>query len=149
VEQLIPARRMRRARPSAGFSLAEVTIALGILAFGVLAMAGAQLSAMSMSRESRLRTEALYLAQQQMETFSNMTGAGLQAALADPSYPNDPANPIDPDPADALPRQFNRSWTITPNAPEPGVFTIAVQVDWVDRRGRPQSITLESVRASL
>jgi prepilin-type N-terminal cleavage/methylation domain-containing protein len=132
-----------------GFSLIEITIALAILAFGVLAVAGAQLSALTMSRESRLRTEATYLAQQKMEAFQAMPTAGLQAALADANYPNDPANPIDPDPADGLVRQFSRSWTITPNAPENGVFTIAVQVGWNDRLGRPQNVVVQSVRSGL
>lgn len=141
------ARRTRRER--GGFSLIEVTIALAILAFGVLAVAGAQLSALTMSRESRLRTEALYLAQQQLETFQSMPRAGLQDALADAGYPNDPANPIDPDPADGLVRQFNRSWTITPDAPENGVFTIAVQVSWNDRLGRPQNVVVQSVRSGI
>ena len=139
--------RHRRAR--AGMSLVEVAISLGILAFGVLAMSAAQLSALTMSRDSRLRTEALYLAQQQMEAFQAMPGAGLQAALADANYPNDPANPIDPDPGDADIRQFNRSWTITADAPEPGVFTVVVQVNWLDRRGNAQVVRLESVRADL
>ena len=139
----------RRQRGRAGMSLIEVSISLGILAFGVLAMSAAQLSALTMSRDSRLRTEALYLAQQQMEAFQAMPGAGLQAALADANYPNDPANPIDPDPGDADVRQFNRSWTITPDAPEPGVFTVVVQVNWLDRRGNAQVVRLESVRADL
>ncbi len=148
MEQLtMSARRMIGLKRREGFSLAEVTIALGILAFGVLAVAGAQLSALTMSRESRLRTEALYLAQQQMEAFQAMPSSGLLDALADPNYPNDPANPIDPDPADNLTRQFTRSWTITQDVPEPGVFTILVQVGWNDRLGRPQNVLLEGVRA--
>lgn len=136
-----------RNRSRKGFSLIEVSIALGILAFGVLAMASAQLGAMTLSNESRLRTEATYLAQQQLETFLSMPAAALDAALADAGYPNDPANPIDPDPADATARQFNRSWTITPNAPENGVYTIAVTVGWNDRQGRAQNVVVQSVRA--
>lgn len=144
-----PAHATRPSRGRDGFSLTEVTIALAILAFGVLAVAGAQLSALTMSRESRLRTEATYLAQQQMESFQAMPEQGLQNALADANYPNDPANPIDPDPADALVRQFNRSWTITPDAPENGVYTIAVRVGWNDRLGRPQNVVVQSVRSGL
>lgn len=129
-----------------GISMIEVVIALGILAFGVLAAAAAQLSSVRFNRNSRLRTEAYYLAEQQMENFKSMTSTQLTAVLAAGSYPNDPNNPIDPDPNDNQVISFNRSWTLTADTPEIGVYTIQVQVTWTDGFGVSRNVTLESLK---
>jgi len=143
-------RKLRKARKhSSGVSIVEVIIALGILGFGVLGAAAAQITAVKFNRESRARTEAYYLAEQQMETFQAMSGSGVTAVAA--AGPNDPLNPIDPDPNDGLTREFNRSWTITADAtpkdgPEDGVFTIMVTVSWADAQGISRSVALESIK---
>lgn len=137
------------ARDRAGISLIEVMIALAILGFGMLAMATAQLSALQFTGESRSRSEAHYLAQQQMEAFQSMTRAGIEAARADADYPNDPNNPIDPDPADAYAVSYQRSWLITPDTPEDGVYTINVQVAWTDDLGEFRTVELEGLKAEF
>ena len=136
-------------RSESGISLIEVTIALAILGFGMLAMATAQLSALQFTGESRNRSEAHYLAQQQMEAFQGMSRTGIEAARVDGSYPNDPNNPIDPDPQDSRASSFNRSWLITPNTPEDGVYTINVQVNWMDGLGRLRTVELEGLKAEF
>jgi prepilin-type N-terminal cleavage/methylation domain-containing protein len=137
---------LRRHRRSSGFSLLEVMIALAILAFGILAAASAQISSTKFTRDSRVRTEAAYLAEQQMETFHAMDGAAIEVVRTDVGYPNDPANPLDPDPNDGTARFFNRSWTITPDSPEDGVYSITVTVSWVDQLGNTLNVTLSSVK---
>ena len=74
-------RLKRRARGSAGFTLVETIVALTILSVGVLGVAAGLLSAMKMSSQSRAKTEAIYLAEQQLELFRTMT-VGEVVALA-------------------------------------------------------------------
>ncbi|MBW2280679.1 MAG: prepilin-type N-terminal cleavage/methylation domain-containing protein, partial [Deltaproteobacteria bacterium] len=51
-----------------GFSLLEVMIAAAILAVGLLTIALAQVSALKMGSRSKHLSEAIYLAQEQVET---------------------------------------------------------------------------------
>jgi type IV pilus assembly protein PilV len=139
----------RRGKQRSGLSLLEVVIALGMLGFGVLGAAAGQLASVRFNGESRLRTEAFYLAQQQMEAFHGMSVASLDAQIAlGPDTP-DPNNPLDPDPTDALPRSFSRSSTVTANTPEAGLHTLEVTVTWVDSLGRNRTVSIESVTASI
>lgn len=138
------------ARRRAGVSLMEVTIALTILGFGMLAGASAQLSAMKYSSESRARMEAQYLAQQQMEMLQAMTPAAITAQFPDAAVIPDPNNPLDPDPGDGMARQYNRSWTVTRDNPVNGVFRIDVQVSWTSTNtGNVRSVNLESLKAEF
>ena len=139
---------MRKHRAS-GFTLVEVLIALMILAFGMLAMTMGQLASLKTVRQSRSNTTAMYLAQQQMETFHMMPGADVVALITAPGYPADPANPIDPDPADDNTVTFNRRWFVTDDSPEPGLISLRVEVDWVDPLGFTRTTTLESVKVDL
>lgn len=140
---------MEVSRRRDGFSLLEVMIALSILGFGMLAASVGQLSALKANRQSRSQTVSMYLAEQKMEAFESMSGADVKAAITDPSYPNDPANPIDPDPTDDNVVQFNRRWFIQPDTPEKGVITIRVEVDWVDPLGFTRTTTLRSLKADI
>jgi Tfp pilus assembly protein PilV len=135
-----------RQRSRSGMSLVEVAIALGILGFGLLAAIAAHVAAVRFNGESQLRTEAAYLAEQQLEAFQAMDAGAVEVLRTDAGYPNDPANPIDPDPGDAAARQFARSWTITPDSPENGVYSISVAVSWSDRLGNTRSVTLSSIK---
>ena len=112
-------------------------------------MAAAMTTALKYTRQSRALTEAMYLAEQQIESFASMTGADVEAMLADASYPNDPLNPIDPDPNDGDTTTFNRRWMIQPNTPEAGTMILTVQVDWIDPRGVTQTVELQTVKVSL
>jgi prepilin-type N-terminal cleavage/methylation domain-containing protein len=136
-------------RRDRGFSLLEVMIALSILGFGMLAASVGQLSALKTTRQSRSQTLSMYLAEQQMEAFQSMSGADVKAAIADPAYPNDPSNPIDPDPGDDDTTTFNRRWFITPDSPEAGTITIRVEVDWVDPLGFTRTTELRSMKADI
>ncbi len=41
---------------------------------------------------------------------------------------------------------FNRSWTITPDTPETGVYTILVNVNWTGNAGA-QTLQLETFKS--
>jgi type IV pilus assembly protein PilV len=132
----------------AGVSLIEVMIALAILGYGMLGVAAAQISAFHSTDQSRERMVAYSLAQQQLEQFQEMSTTSLEVIRTDPGYPNDPLNPIDPDPNDAMVMAFNRTWTITPDAPEDDVYTIMVVVGWTNSKGA-QSVQLETFKSEL
>lgn len=74
------ARPLRR-RAEGGFTLIEVMIALGVLAFGVLAMLAMQIQALQQGRQGRHTTEAARVAQQRMERLHRLawSDADLQA----------------------------------------------------------------------
>jgi prepilin-type N-terminal cleavage/methylation domain-containing protein len=134
--------RARRAGDESGFTLLEVIVAMALLGVGLLAIAAAQLSALRVAGQSRYLSEAMNLAAQRMELFQLTPVANLPAA----GTHNDPGNPIQPDTGDDNATRYNRSWTITPNSPAPGVTTILVRVDWVDSTGNVRSTRLESMR---
>ncbi len=131
---------------SGGVSLLEVMIAMAVLGFGMLAMASAQLSAMKFSDQSRSRSDAYYLAQQQMETFRAMNRAGIEVERL---LTADPANPIDSDPQDGRITSYTRTWEIDPDTPETGVYRIAVTVGWTGRFGINRAVTLESYKSEF
>lgn len=71
-------RRIVRARPgdgreqaggAGGFTLLEVVIAMGVLAFGLLGLAAMQLYSLSQGREGRHTARAALVAQDQLEEF--------------------------------------------------------------------------------
>lgn len=147
-EQHAAASRREPQRRRSGVSLMEVTIALTILAFGLLAGASAQLSAMRFSSESRQRMEAQYLAQQQIEMLQAMTPTAI-GAFPNGVAVNDPGNPIDADPLPGPVRQqYTRTWTVTRDNPVNGVFRILVQVSWASANtGTVRSVNLESLKS--
>ncbi len=136
-------------RAQRGIGLVEVMIALAVLAFGMLAMTSAQLTSLTTSEESRRRSEAYYLSQQQMENFQNMSTAGVEVVRTDSGYPNDPNNPIDPDPNDGHVFTYNRSWAITQNLPETDVYTITVTTTWTDVHGTARNVTIEGFKSEF
>lgn len=140
--------RVGRSSRVQGVSLIEVMIALAILGYGMLGVAAAQISAFKATDQSRERMLAHALAQQQLEQFQEMSSTSLEVVRTDGGYPNDPLNPIDPDPNDAMQMAFNRSWTITPDTPEDDVYTIMVSVGWTNSKGA-QIVQLETFKSEL
>ena len=132
-----------------GFSLIEVMIALTILGFGLLTASFGQLTAIRNSGRSRTQTSAMYLAQQQMETFQTMPSADVVAAVNFPTYTDDTDNPIDPNPGGDDATQFNRRWLVRHDFPEPRAFTIRVEVAHVNSLGSIHTTVLESLKAEL
>jgi prepilin-type N-terminal cleavage/methylation domain-containing protein len=144
--QSVRRRSARHARQE-GFTLIEAMIALGILALGMAAVAVALVTGLKHAGQSRALTQALYLAQQQIEAVQAMTAADVLALRDAATYPNDPTNPIDPDPGDQDVVTYNRRWLVDPDTPEAGVMRVTVQVDWQDARGTVRTVSLQTLKA--
>lgn len=142
-----PGLSTRHRRPSEcgeGFTLVEVLIAMVILGIGIVGVAGAQLTAMKFSRDSRARTQSMLFAEEQIERFNGMSPANVLAAVSDAGYPNDPGNPFS---AMGDPNPYNRSWTISDDTPEVGVISITVNVTWIDSINVTRTTTLRTLKA--
>lgn len=131
-----------RAENEAGFTLIEVMIALVIMGIGTLTIALAQLTALRMSTESRQMTQAMYLAEQQLDQFY------ISPPVLAGNF-QDPGNPIDIDPADTDLTTYNRSWAVQLNTPSPGLSTVTVQVVWNNGQGGPGDTGPASRTATL
>lgn len=137
---------MRRTESmGAGFTLIEVMIAMSLLAVAVLGIVGAQLSAIKFTRDSHLRAQAMFLAEQRIEDIQAMSAPNV-IALAGTT--NDPDNPIDPTPGNGDATSFNRNWVIALDNPETDVITITVNVDWTDSLGVVRRVSLQTMKAS-
>lgn len=140
---------MRRRTPDqahtqAGFTLIEVMVAFAIMSIGVLSIGLAQLSALRLSSTSSRLSQAMYLAEEQMETFRSMPW-GATFTLAATDVP-DPGNPLLPVAGNSA--QYNRSWTIQPNQPPHGLTEITITVTWTNSTGVRQSAALIGLKGS-
>ncbi len=136
-------------RPVSGFTLIETVVALGIMSVGVLAAAASLLTALKYSTQSRAATQAMYLAEDQLEIMKLMPAADVLAMVPDDNFANDPSNPIDPDPGDDDTTTFIRRWRIQADTPEVGMITITLEVDYVDRLGITRTVPLRTMKADL
>lgn len=130
-----------------GFTLLEVLIAMAILGVGILSIGVAQLSALKISSGSKHRSQAMYLAQDQLDAFLALPAgdAMLAAAVANIL---DPQGPVDIDPSDDDLTSYTRSWTIEPNSPTVGLTRITVRVEWEDGSRRDGRVQLQGIRGS-
>ena len=138
----------RGARLRQGFSLLETMMALTVLAVGVLATTAGQLSALKQSADSRHNMLAMNLAEQQMEIFRLMDASDVTDLMTAAEYPDDPSNPIDPEPSDNAKMKFYRRWIIEPDTPEPGIIRITLEVDWTNSLGMVRTARIQSLKAS-
>jgi type IV pilus modification protein PilV len=124
----------------AGFTLIEALIAMLVLAFGLLAVAGLQTTLAHNSDVAKQRTEATRLAQAKIEElrgYQQLPAASGIPAYADIVGSNDT-------PATTTNTSFTRAWTVTEDAALTQKI-LRINVDWVDRQGQPQSVLLSSV----
>ncbi len=134
-------------RSGLGFTLIEVVLALGLLAYGVLGVTAGQIFATKFSNVSRNNTSAMYLAEQQMEIFRVMSATDVKDLLADTGYPNDPDNPIQTDSTSST--TYSRRWIIQTDTPEDDVMTITIEVDWLDSIGNVHTASVQSLKADI
>ena len=154
----IPSRRAR----SAGFTLVEALVALVVMAFGMLALAGFQSSLSTASDTAKQRAEAVRLAQQKIEELrafqqkdsdgktvadvGNIFDYALDVVSGGPETlsktSTDAYNTANP---------YTRQWWVTiadgatVAAATDAQKWLRVAVSWVDRTGQTQTVTLQSV----
>ena len=140
-------RRNRAQQKKSGFTLLETMVALGILAVGVLGVGASILTAIKYATQSRNATQAMYLAEDQMEIMRLMSAPAVLAMVPDANFFDDADNPIDPDPGDDDTTTFNRRWRIEDDVPEGGLIAITVEVDYEDRMGITRTVRLRTLKA--
>ncbi len=120
-------RNAPRLRAQAGMSLLEALIALVVMAFGMLALAGMQLNLSRSADVAKQRTEAMRLAQERVESMRSFTGISTGV--------------INWNGLDALTRSFsttNATYAIDSSmsgADTDAMRAASVTVRWLDRAG--------------
>lgn len=138
----------QRYRSSArGFTLIEALVALLVLSFGMLAIAGFQVTLTRNSDLAKQRTEATRLAQQKMESlrsYGQVDTYTLSPHIV--NYTDDVVSgpPVGSPDVITTNAAFDRTWTVTANAANTEKW-INVQVAWTDRSGQAQRVQLLSV----
>ena len=115
-----------------GFTLIEVLIALVLLAFGLLAIAGMHITAVKGNFFSHYLTQASYVGQDRLEILNNLP---VNSAALQPGSHNDGTVTV----AQVV---FNRSYTVAVNG---DTRTIIYTVTWND--GVNRMISLATIRS--
>lgn len=138
----------RRISRRKGFALIEAMVAGLVMAFGMLAMVSMQLTLSRNADTAKARTEAMRLAQEQMEQLRSFTMIEPSAAgvawTAERAWDNLPAS-------GSQTVTTNNAYTVSWNVGNGGISasdvmkTVSVNVAWTDRGGEDHAVTLNSV----
>jgi len=123
-----------------GIALIEALVALAVMAFGMLAVAGVQVTLRQNADIAKQRSEAVRLAQAEIERWRAFTSIGLGAAGA-VTYGNLVGIVL---PAVS---GSNAQFTVARSVDEPANLAykmMRVDVSWVDRNGQAQSVRLST-----
>jgi len=135
-----------RAPARAGFTLLEISIALGVFAVGMLGLAAMQLQAMRSGSSGRHATQAAAIAQSQMEQLQRLrwTDPGLADTAGAFTAPITQANTVQGDP-NQTEMTYTVDWRIS-DVETDWTRAIDVRVTW-DEENRPnRSMVLSSMR---
>ena len=128
-----------------GFTLIEALVSLLVLAFGLLAVAGFQVTLSRNSDVAKQRTEATRLAQEKLEqlrAFPSLTAYGSQM-VSSTSGPSGTEETITTN------ADFKRSWAVSAAGTVDTGRSIVVTVTWTDRAGVTDQVQLlSSISAS-
>ena len=104
--------------PNAGFTLVESMLTVAIMAVGLLALAGLQITALRGNDLSRRMTTAVSIAEQKLEQLKNTPYTNIQTEAASE--------------VTASNLHFTRQVTVT-NGPLPNTKSVSVLVRWQDQ----------------
>lgn len=132
-----------------GVSLIEAVVAVGVMAFGMLALVGVQTTLHGSSDLSRQRTEAMRIAQETMESYRGyaaMDGTADKIDYAEiQTLPRAAFGSAD----SAYDGRLNTTFFLTVTAPDVAnssrMRPVAVTVDWTDRNSQVQAVELRSL----
>jgi len=143
-----PADSKRDSRLARGFTLVEVMISATILAVGLLALAGMQMSAIRSGKQGRHTTQAAAAARSQLEQFDRMPWASLAATAGwvAPVAVNNPGNNIQSPAGLVVEEPYNLQWRIT-DVVVGTTKNIDVQVTWTDNtNGQVKTLVLSTTK---
>ena len=130
--------RISTTRRQAGFTLIEALIALLVMAFGMLALSGMQITLSRSADVSKQRTEATRIAEERIErmrSFDAITGGTINWDAL-------------PTAVESVSSGTNATFTSTPalsGTIADAMRAVSVVVTWADRSGETQTLTLSSV----
>ena len=129
-----------------GVSLIEALVAMGVMAFGMLAVVGLQATLRTNADISKQRAGAVRIAQQSVEDWRAFTTLETTAGVIDYQdlVSDGPTNIAGINATYARTRTF----TVWPGG-SPPMKTLAVTVAWTDRSGEVQKVQLSSVIAGI
>ena len=139
-----PTRPVRTRGSSIGVSLIEALIAMAIMAFGMLAVVGIQVTLRANADIAKQRSEATRLAEEEIEGLRSFCGMTATATCANAW--DDMANNVRQLTA-GVGNDFNVDYTVTRTltAVSAAETAVVVAVTWQDRNAVNQQITLNSV----
>jgi Tfp pilus assembly protein PilV len=129
-------------RRQSGFALMEAMIALLVMAFGILAISGMQVSLSRNADMAKQRTEAMRLAQRKIDEYRSFTSIAVAAGhtIVWDTLPASASETV----------VTNASYTVATalaGATADAMRPLRVQVSWIDRANQAQAITLSTVLA--
>jgi len=155
---------MKRVKKEEGYTLVEVLVALGILGFGLMAVATMQVTAIKTNARASGMSQGLTLAQAKVEELMNLPYIDLIDTTGDGTDEDDgfglnntvdPAdecnNPVSdgfwPNPWDCT-AKYRLFWNVAVDEPVTDSRTIRVIVTWIER-GKEKRISLDFVKTDL
>ena len=147
-----------------GYTLVEILIAIAILAFGILAVATMQVTAIKTNAIASGMSQGVTLAQAKVEELMNHSYSTLIDTTGDGTDRdegfglNNTIDPVDdcnhpvsdgfwPDPWDCTAR-YRIFWNIAVDQPSPAIKTIRIIVIWTVR-GKDKRISLDFIKTDL
>jgi len=143
-----PESQIAKGRATHGFTLIEVMISATILAVGLLALAGMQVSAIKGGKQGRHTTAAAAAARSQLEQFDRMPWGSLTATggWVAPVAVNNPGNNVQSGAGVAVEEPYNLQWRIT-DVVVGATKNIDVQVTWTDNtNGQLKTLVLSTTK---
>ena len=161
---------MKRVKKETGYTLVEVLVALGILSFGLLAVATMQVTAIKTNARASTLSQGITLVQAKAEELMNLPYSDLVNLDADGDGTNQDAdfdgndddggnfglndtvdgggNVIADDSQLNVNGRYNIYWNVAVNEPAANSARIRVIVTWAER-GKDKRISLDFVQTNL
>jgi Tfp pilus assembly protein PilV len=146
VDAVTGATAERRSASLRAFTLLEVVIVIGILAFGLLALSAMQIHAMKGGNQGRHATRAAAIAEAEMELMlrANWASATL-APTTGWTTPTTTNTSVQVDGGTSAEQVYSVARRVTDLAPT-FTRTIDVEVSWTEPGGKVRSVSLSSIR---
>ncbi|MDE0886654.1 MAG: prepilin-type N-terminal cleavage/methylation domain-containing protein [Myxococcota bacterium] len=133
----------RRGASQGGFSLIEVTLAFTILGVGLLALAGAQLSALQGNQSGRHLSQGALVAQNQLEQLVSSSWTTLVPITW--TTPITISTTIDDGQGGATEQDYQASWLIQ-DVIIGETRSIDIRITWTESSGRARSVAASTLR---